>query len=221
MKGIQALHPSQEKRAAPLQLEQLARIADGLEQSATSAEQTARPADALRHRARQLDHLLTKCRRVGILGGFRLADLRALLGGGLHVPVALGPDPFVLHTLLVLGLDFGPAFLALRAGPRGPSGKGQDRSSEKDATIHRNDHFCSKRKSFCRGSVTLPDRTLLGPVEFVYGSAVSFPVATADGQRTVTLARQAAATGRWQRPPNVATAGLRDAAFQDASLVLA
>lgn len=49
LKGIQALHPGQEKRAAPLQLTQLGQVADWLGAAAGAAQASAQRAEELRY----------------------------------------------------------------------------------------------------------------------------------------------------------------------------
>lgn len=92
MKGIQALHPALEKRATPLQLEQLAHITDGLEQAAVLADGTARPADALRHRR---DRALTL---LGFWRGFRGDELLRLRVEHLQVVPGQGMTCFLART---------------------------------------------------------------------------------------------------------------------------
>ncbi|MBC3885118.1 site-specific integrase [Undibacterium griseum] len=48
-RGIQALHPAQEKRAKPLQMEQLTRVVDWLDQAIETSHLTGKRADELRH----------------------------------------------------------------------------------------------------------------------------------------------------------------------------
>lgn len=92
MKGIQALHPALEKRATPLQLEQLARITDGLEQAAVLVDGTARPADALRHRRDRALILL------GFWRGFRGDELLRLRVEHLQMVPGQGMTCFLART---------------------------------------------------------------------------------------------------------------------------
>lgn len=82
LKGIQALHPAREKRAAPLQLNAVARISDWLDEAIGAADQRGDRADALRSR-RDRSMLL-----LGFWRGFRVDELVGLQAE--HLTVVLG-----------------------------------------------------------------------------------------------------------------------------------
>ncbi|MDA3920503.1 MAG: site-specific integrase [Salinisphaera sp.] len=69
LKGIQALHPAREKRAEPLQLTSVARVADWLDAAIEAADRRADRADALRCRRDRAMLLL------GFWRGFRVDEL--------------------------------------------------------------------------------------------------------------------------------------------------
>ncbi|MDT0618600.1 site-specific integrase [Salinisphaera sp. P385] len=69
LKGIQALHPALEKRAEPLQMKAVARVADWLDAAIAAADQRADTADALRCRRDRAMLLL------GFWRGFRVDEL--------------------------------------------------------------------------------------------------------------------------------------------------
>lgn len=69
LKGIQALHPTIEKRAQPLQLTAVARVADWLDAAVAAADRRADTADALRCRRDRAMILL------GFWRGFRVDEL--------------------------------------------------------------------------------------------------------------------------------------------------
>ena len=72
LKGIQALHPAREKRAEPLQLTAVARVADWLDTAIEAADQRADHAEALRCRRDRAMLLL------GFWRGFRVDELVGL-----------------------------------------------------------------------------------------------------------------------------------------------
>ena len=71
-RGIQALHPAQEKRAKPLQMEQLQAVTTWLEQAIENARTTGRQGDELRHVRNKAILLL------GFWRGFRGDELTRL-----------------------------------------------------------------------------------------------------------------------------------------------
>ncbi|MBR7780227.1 hypothetical protein [Undibacterium rugosum] len=71
-RGIQALHPAQEKRAKPLQMEQLARVVHWLDQASETPHLTGKRADELRHVRNKAILLL------GFWRGFRGDELTRL-----------------------------------------------------------------------------------------------------------------------------------------------
>ena len=85
LKGIQTLHPSQEKRATPLQLTQLGQVVDWLDDAAATAGTRGDPAGRLRHLRDRALVLL------GFWRGFRgdelvrlqVQDLRLVPGEGM------------------------------------------------------------------------------------------------------------------------------------------
>lgn len=85
LKGIQALHPAREKRAAPLQLTAVARVSDWLEAAIAAADQRGDRASALRCRRDQAMLLLGFWRgfRVDELVGLRTEHLTAVPGQGM------------------------------------------------------------------------------------------------------------------------------------------
>lgn len=89
LKGIQALHPAMEKRAAPLQLTQLGQVADWLQAAATTAISSA---ERLRH---QRDRALVL---LGFWRGFRSDELRRLQVEHLQLVPGHGMTCFLGHT---------------------------------------------------------------------------------------------------------------------------
>jgi integrase len=102
LKGIQTLHPSQEKRAAPLQLTEVAKVATWLQAAISSAHvQKDRPT-ALRHRRDMALLLLGFWRgfRVDELVHARIEHLAVVSGEGmtLFLPRTKGDRPMVGTT---------------------------------------------------------------------------------------------------------------------------
>lgn len=92
LKGIQTLHPSQEKRATPLQLTQLGQVADWLDDAADAASTRGEPADRLRHLRDRALVLL------GFWRGFRGDELVRLQVQDLRLVPGEGMTCFLPHT---------------------------------------------------------------------------------------------------------------------------
>lgn len=92
LKGIQTLHPSQEKRATPLQLAQLGQVVDWLDDAAAAAGTRGDPAGRLRHLRDRALVLL------GFWRGFRGDELVRLQVQDLHLVPGEGMTCFLPHS---------------------------------------------------------------------------------------------------------------------------
>jgi site-specific recombinase XerD len=92
LKGIQTLHPAQEKRAEPLQLTLLSRIADWLGDSIAAADHRGDQAEALRLRRDRAMMLL------GFWRGFRTDELVRLQAEDVKVVPGQGMTCFLART---------------------------------------------------------------------------------------------------------------------------
>lgn len=92
LKGIHALHPAQEKRAAPLQLAQLGQVADWLDAAARTAQASAQRAEELRHLRDRAMVLL------GFWRGFRGDELLRVRVEHLQVVPGQGMTCFLAQT---------------------------------------------------------------------------------------------------------------------------
>lgn len=92
LKGILAVHPSVEKRATPLQLTQLAQVADWLDTAALAAHSCGNRAHELRHRRDRAIVLL------GFWRGFRADELIRLQVQHLHLVSGRGMTCFLAQT---------------------------------------------------------------------------------------------------------------------------
>ncbi|AHX13359.1 recombinase [Dyella jiangningensis] len=92
MKGIQALHPAREKRAEPLQLTVLARVADWLDAAIVAADAHGDAPEALRCRRDRALLLL------GFWRGFRIDDLVSLQTEHVAVVPGQGLTCFLTRT---------------------------------------------------------------------------------------------------------------------------
>jgi len=92
LKGIQTLHPSQEKRATPLQLTQLGQVVDWLEAAAAAAGTRGDPASQLRHLRDRALVLL------GFWRGFRGDELVRLQVQDLRLVPGEGMTCFLSHS---------------------------------------------------------------------------------------------------------------------------
>lgn len=92
LKGIRVVHPRIEKRATPLQLQQLGQVADWLESAATAAQGRGDPANALRHLRDRALVLL------GFWRGFRGDELIRLQVQHLQIVAGQGMTCFLPHS---------------------------------------------------------------------------------------------------------------------------
>jgi len=92
LKGIQTLHPSQEKRATPLQLTQLGQVVDWLDDAAAAAGTRGDPAGQLRHLRDRALVLL------GFWRGFRGDELVRLQVQDLRLVPGEGMTCFLPHS---------------------------------------------------------------------------------------------------------------------------
>lgn len=92
LRGIQALHPAQEKQAKPLQLEQLERITERLDESVQSAQEMGKQAAELRHRRDKALLLL------GFWRGFRGDELLRMRIEHVQISAGEGLSCFLPQT---------------------------------------------------------------------------------------------------------------------------
>lgn len=168
LKGIQTLHPSQEKRATPLQLTQLGQVVDWLHDAAAAAGTRGDPAGRLRHLR---DHALVL---LGFWRGFRgdelvrlqVQDLRLVPGEGMtcFLPHSNGDRQHVGRIYKVPALSrwcpvaAASAWIAAADLHEGPLFRGVDRWAGIAATpLHPNSLVRLLRRIFREAGLASPD----------------------------------------------------------------
>lgn len=168
LRGIQALHPAQEKRAAPLQLAQLGQVADWLDAAVRTAQANAQRAEELRHLRDRAMLLL------GFWRGFRGDELLRVRVEHLQVVPGQGMTCFLGHTKgdrQNVGTTYKvPAlsrwcpvaavmtWLAASSLTTGPLFRGIDRwATVSDEPLHPNSLIRLLRRVFANAGLAMPD----------------------------------------------------------------
>jgi integrase len=168
LKGIQTLHPAQEKQAVPLQLAQLAQVAGWLDSSIVQARERGDHVAELRH-SRDKALLL-----LGFWRGFRGDELKRLLIEHVELVSGEGMCCFLPQTKgdrQLLGKSFKVPMLSrlcpvaaygdwvgLAGLTRGPVFRGIDRWGRvRDAGLHANSLIPLLRRLFSQAGLPAPD----------------------------------------------------------------